>query len=213
MAQHTYFLAENATDPLTLSWGFNWKNLKVIYQDELVGEIGTKKALIEGQEFQLPDNRKINVKLKGSFMPQLEVLADGAPVNGSATDPEAIISQIYKLSLVLGVLNFGLGLIAVFWPADFLLRLGMGVESMISGVIITGLAYGIKKRSMAALIGSIAFWVLDYGLSIYFAAQETGSANPSSGLIMRLVIVYSLYRGIGALKQLKRSQQPALEVA
>ena len=88
MAQHTYYLANNSTEPLTLSWGFNWKNLKVSYLDELLGEIVTKKELVEGREFQLPDNRVVSVKLKGSMMPQLEVLLNNEPVNGSATDPE-----------------------------------------------------------------------------------------------------------------------------
>src|SRR5690349_97581 len=100
MAQHTYFLANNPAEPLTLSWGFNWKNLKVNYLGELLGEIATKKELIQGQVFQLPDNRTISLKLKGSMMPQLEVLLDNEPVNGSATDPAAVIAQLFKLSMI-----------------------------------------------------------------------------------------------------------------
>ena len=147
------------------------------------------------------------------MMPQLEVLLDNEPVNGSATDPEAVISQLFKLSMILGGLNFMLGIFAYLKPTEFLLRLGMGLETVFTGLLIMALAYGIKKRSMAALIASIAFWVLDYAASIFLAMQETGTANPSSGLIMRMVIVYSLYRGISALKKLKQQAQPEIQVA
>jgi len=213
MAQHTYYLANNSTEPLTLSWGFNWKNLKVSYLGELLGEIVTKKELVEGREFQLPDNRVVSVKLKGSMMPQLEVLLNNEPVNGSATDPEAVIAQIFKLSMILGGLNFMLGIFAYLQPTEFLTRLGMGLETVFTGLLIMALAYGIKKRSMAALIASIAFWVLDYAASIFFAMQDSGTTNPSAGFFMRMVIVYSLYRGIAALKKLKQQAQPEIQVA
>src|SRR5688500_17438990 len=99
MARQTYFLNNNPDESLTLNWGFNWKKLQITYRDEFIGEIANKKALAQGEEFQLPDNQVLNVKLKGSFMPQLEVLLNNEPVKGSATDPEAIIDQIFKLSL------------------------------------------------------------------------------------------------------------------
>ena len=207
MAQHTYFLDNNRKEPLLLSWGFNWKQLKISYQGQPIGEIATKKALIQGQEFQLPDNRTVSVKLKGSFMPQLEVLVNGAPLAGSATDPDMIISQIVKLSFILAGLNFTLGLIASFWPYEFLLRLGMGPETVFTGVLIAALAYGIKKHSMAALRASICFWILDYGLGIYFASQSSEGVNPGSGLVMRMIIVFTLFRGINVLKQLKQEQR------
>ncbi|MFC5271853.1 hypothetical protein [Adhaeribacter terreus] len=206
MAQQTFFLNNNPTETITLTWGFNWKNLKIAYLDQLVGEITTKKGLLQGQEFTLPDNKVVSVKLKGSFMPQLEVLVNNEPLSGSATHPATVVEQAFKLSLILGALNFVLGFIAIFWPAEVLLRLGMGLETVFTGLLIMALAYGIKKRSMAALIASISFWILDYGLSIYFASQNEGSVNPSSGLIMRMVIVFTLYRAIAALKQLKQKQ-------
>src|SRR5690606_14153443 len=112
----------------------------------------------------------------------------------------------FKLSVILGALNFVLGLVAIFYPAEVLLRLGMGMETVFTGLLILALAYGIKKQSMAALIASIGFWILDYAGSIYLASQTEGAVNPSSGLIMRAVIVYTLYRGVGALKQLKQQK-------
>ncbi|KAA9340652.1 hypothetical protein [Adhaeribacter soli] len=213
MAQHTYFLDRNREEPLLLSWGFNWKQLTVSYKGQQLGEIANKKALIQGQDFQLPDNRTVSVKLKGSFMPQLEVLVNGEPLAGSATDPEMIISQIFKLSIILAGLNFTLGLIASFWPNELLLRLGMGPGTVFTGILIAGLAYGIKKHSMAALLASISFWILDYGLGIYFASQSPGGVNPGSGLVMRMIIVFTLFRGINALKELKQKRLPETQVA
>ncbi|MBK0403996.1 hypothetical protein I5M27_13460 [Adhaeribacter sp. BT258] len=212
MAQQTFFLNNDPAQPLTLTWGFNWKNLRITYLGEAVGEINSKKELLQGQEFTLPNNQTLTVKLKGSFMPQLEVLADQQALSGSATHPESVLEQAFKLSAILGALNFVLGFVAIFWPTEVLLRLGMGMETVFTGALIMALAYGIKKRSMAALIASICFWILDYGLSIYFASQNEGAVNPSSGLIMRMVIVFTLYRGIAALKQI-RQQQAAIELA
>jgi hypothetical protein len=79
--------------------------------------------------------------------------------------------------------------------------------------VIAALAYGIKKHSMAALVASISFWILDYGLGIYVASQSTDGVNPGSGLVMRMIIVFTLYRGINALKQLKQEQRPETQVA
>jgi hypothetical protein len=209
MAQHTYFLENDPAKTLTLRWGFNWKNLQVSYCDEPVGEIATKKALTEGREFQLPDNRTVSIKLKGSFMPQLEVLLNNEPVTGSATDPEAILRQIFKLSLVLGILNVVFGVAGTLLPNEFFQKLGFGTDHIFTGALVLALAFGIRKRSMIALIASLSFWVLDYGLGIFFSLQEPGGTNPG-GLILRITVVYTLFRGIRALKQLNQ-QQPGIK--
>ena len=210
MAQQTYFLDTDATEPLTLSWGFNWKNMIISYQGQPVGEIATKEALVAGHEFELPDRRKISVQLKGSFMPQLEILVNNEPVKDSATEPGAVIRQIWKLSFLLGGVNLVFGLVALFWPADFLLRLGMGTGSVITGVVVIALAFSIRKNSMPALLTSIGFWVLDYAFSLYLVSQDPAAPNPMSGLVMRMVIVYTLYRGIAALKQINQKRLAAI---
>jgi hypothetical protein len=204
MPTKTFYLDKESTEPIIVSHGFNWRNLTIKKDGELIGEVENVKILQEGRSFHLPDGRVISIKLikKLGIIQELEILLDNTPILGSGTEPNQQVKQVYHLLLFVAAFNTLLGLAAELAHVDFLKSIGLGYGTVVIGIINAVLAYFIKfKHSLAALYIAIGLMVTDIILTLIFAAESGG--NPTSGLMIKGIFTYILFNGIPALRKLR----------
>ena len=84
-----YRLRVDESARLEISWKFNWKELKVTFDQKVIGKILSKKELFAGREFSLPNGSTLKIQLiKLAGIPTLELLCNGKMIPDSDTAPK-----------------------------------------------------------------------------------------------------------------------------
>lgn len=209
MPNRTFALEPDGPKRLSIAWTGMWKNITVTLDDQLVGEIENQRALKAGQRFELPDGSAVSVKLKTGLSTELEVTRNGVPVPGSDTHPQE------RVNVATGVLGFiaGLstvvGLVAELGQVGFLLEVGVGLASVISGLLFAVFTYLVGWRnSQVALIIAIALFALD-GIANLVLSVASGGAGIGAGLVVRVFLLLPMIRAVPAMSQLRKLQAAA----
>jgi hypothetical protein len=190
---------------LEISWGMNFKNVSVKLDGREVGTIPDQKALKEGRTFTLDDGSRLQVQLVRSAMSQdLQVLRNGKPLPGSASDPEKKLSTAYGVIFFVGGLSLVIGLLAEIANIDFLRTLGAGWFSVVVGAIFIGLGFLVKQRMLIALYAAIVLYALDAVLLVVAAVSVPGGRPPVSGIVLHVIFLIFMFQGISALQELNR---------
>ena len=205
MPTKRFALQPGEPERLEVSWKFNWKQLSLSLDGTRVGEVETSKELRAGRSFALPDGTTLEVKLRQSPFPELELLRNGKPVPGSGADPQARLAMAYGLVFFVAGLSVALGVIAELFAIDLLRSLGMGVGSIMTGAVYAVLGYFVVRRSMLALITAIVLFALDGVLGVVMAVEQ-GLSPPAGGLITRILLLYLMIRGVPAIRALKQAR-------
>lgn len=205
-----YALESGGPRRLEISWGAFWRDFTIKLDGNPIGTISGQKELKAGREFTLPDDSILRIQLvqsSTSAVPDLEVLRNGEPLPGSASDPAQKLKLAYGMVFFVAGLNILLGLVAALLQIEFLQSLGVGVGSALFGVILLALGFFVKRRSAAALIAAIVLLALDGLLGIVLAVGQ--GYTPTAGLVARVLFIIPMIQGVGAIRALK--QQPPRE--
>lgn len=209
MAKQRFALEANGPKRLEISWGMFWRNITVRLDGQVIGTVPSKKELAQGYDIFLPDTSLLNIKLARTFVTQeLQVLRNGQPLPGSASDPQSRVKTAANVIFFIAGLNIVVGLIALFFQVDLLLAYGLGIESVITGLIYALLGFFVKRKSLVALVIAIVLFVLD-GVFGLVTAAEVG-ANPGSMVIARIVLLIPMLQGFSAIRTLKKQVRPQL---
>ena len=205
MPKKVFYLNPEETETIEITWKFNWKSFKAFYQDELVGEMNGLNELKNGGVFILKDGRELSIKLEGKFSPDLVVLLDGDVVPGSSTDPQLRLDQTVKLGIFVGAFTILGSIIAEVYQFEFFVERGLDWYSAAVGLLIVILSVGAFKKLAWSIWLIILIVGVDTLASLYYSV-ESGS-NPVNGLFVKGFIIYYLYRGIGAIKAIKKESE------
>lgn len=203
MPKQSYALEPNGPKRLEISWKWMWKNIEVALDGQLLGTIPDRKALRQGQTFQLPDGSPLHVQfVQGLATSGLNVTHNGRPLPGAMGDPGQRLKLAYGVLFFIGGLNLLLGLLAILLESDFLRGLGMGWFSVGFGLAFLVLGYLALRGSAAALIVAVVLLSLDAiaGVALVIAA---GGSPAIGGIVMRIFFIIAVAQGIGAAKEMK----------
>lgn len=140
------------------------------------------------------------------FNTELQVLRNGQPLPGSATDPQARLKAAYIITYFIAGLNLVLGLVATLFQVEFLQQLGIGFYSLIFGLIFLVLAIFIQRKSMVSLILAIIIFIVDGVLGFVFSVMA-GVTPSTTGILGRVILLIPMFQGIGAIKALKKQAE------
>jgi len=203
MPKQSYALEPNGPKRLEISWKWMWKNIEVALDGQLLGTIPDRKALRQGQTFQLPDGSPLHVQfVQGLATSGLNVTRNGRPLPGAVGDPGQRLKLAYGVLFFIGGLNLLLGLLAILLESDFLRELGLGWFSIGFGLAFLVLGYLALRGSAAALIVGVVLLSLDAiaGVVLVIAA---GGSPAIGGIVMRIFFIIAVAQGIGAAKEMK----------
>lgn len=208
MATKKLALEPGGPTRLELSWGMFWKNFQVTLDGKPVGTVeGGQKELKQGVEFRLPDGSNLHIQLvSGAMNVELQVTRDGKPLPGSASDPAQRVQTAAYMLYFLAGLNTLLGVVAMLLNNEVLEGLGMGVGSIIFGAIVATLGFFTSRRSRVAPILAIVLYVADT-LYTFVTVAEAGRSPPVAGIIIRIFIIWTLWKAAQAAGELARENQ------
>lgn len=204
MPVKTFFLSSEKDESITVKWKGGWKQTTITSEGNEIGAFKNQKELKQGKEFQLDENRKLSVKLKGLIYPDLELLINGNVIEGSPADPKMQLKQVFNFAVSIGGLNVFVGLLSELLMLDFLLNIGIGIESIIYGGLIILLAFGVKKKSMISLVLIVGLIILDIIGSFWLSMDS--DVNPTNGVVVKVFFLIFLFKGFGAIKKIKIKQ-------
>jgi hypothetical protein len=204
MPKQLYSLDPGGEKRLEVSWKAFWKDVTVSMDGAVLGVIPNQKALSAGQDFRLIDGAILKVQLVSKFTgTELRVLRNGQPLPGSASDPETRVKTAAGVVYFVAGLNLLLGIAAVVFQIQLLKQMGIGLFSILYGLVFVVLAFFVSRRSNLALILAIIILALDALLGVYLAI--TGDYTPSTaGFLARIVLMIPMFQGVGAIRQLKQ---------
>lgn len=211
MPGQKYALEYGGPERLEVAWKGVFKDLTIQLDGAEVGTIPDQKALMEGQEFSLPDGSTLKIQLvKKLTGTELQLLRNDEPLPGSVTDPKERLKWAVIAIFIMAGLDLILGLIAVVSPSEFLSALGMGLFSIIFGAIFLVLGFLVLGRSEIALILSIALLGIDAIVGVVLGGQGREAPDITS-LFARILLLIPMLQGIPAVRQLKRQASPPTE--
>jgi hypothetical protein len=205
MPKRTFHLKNDKQDTITVSWKLAWKQTQIFFNDNLIGSLDGEKELKKGNVFEIDDFRKLSIKLKGKVLPELELLINGKYIDGSPTDPTMQLKGVYNLILVLAGLSVLVGTITEVFQVELLMNAGLGLGSIITGVVMLGLGYWVSKRSMIAL--ALIFLIIISDIVATFWMATHTHASGSQGIVLKIFILIYLFKGFGAIKKLKQTTE------
>lgn len=203
MPKQSFALEAGGEKRLEISWKGIYKDVTVSVDGNPIGVIPDQKALFAGQEFHLVDSSIIKVQLVQKFnSAELQVLRNGQPVPGSASDPQSKLKIAYGMVYFVAGLNLILGLVSLLFKVELLQQIGIGFGSILFGLVFLALGFFVQRKSMVALILAIVVFALDGILGLFLAASQ--GTNPGvAGVIARTFLMIPMFQGIGAIKALK----------
>lgn len=203
MAKLTLALDKGGPKRVELEWGFAFKNLRVRVDGVELGTIATKAELEAGRSFVMSDGSSLMVRRTPGLMPVMNVTRDGVPLPGSPGDPETHVRGAATVLFFIAALNAGLGVVSLVIESDFLARAGIGIASVVFGMVYGGLGYLTLRRSLIALAIGIGLFVLDGVVSL--VAGAAAGRPPVAMIVMRVFLIVALVRGAQALWKAKQS--------
>ena len=206
MPSHRYALERNGPKRLEVSWSAIWRNFTAKLDEQVVGT-WTKDELSAGKEVPLPDGSTFKAHLKRSGLSQqLELTRNGQPLPGSGSDPATLVKTAAGVIYFLAALQAVLGVVALVGEVDFLLDLGMGIPSIVIGVVLAVLGFFTMQRSRVALGLAMALYTAGAVLTLV-SSVEAGRA-PGGGIVIYIIFITSMWRGFKAMGELN-AQPPA----
>ena len=204
MPTKTFALAVNEPAHLTVTWKRGWKSTQVDLAGTRVLEFPTEKDLKAGGDAALPDGRALHAQLITSFFgAHMELLVDGQPVPGSATDPSTQLKTACGVIFFVAGISAGLGLLAAVAGIGFLKSMGLGWGSVVVGAIYGILGYfALKQRSRVALGAAMLLFTLDT-IALFIPSGPTYNP-PVSAVVTRIFFLVMMAKGFPAIAKLRK---------
>ncbi|ABF92936.1 hypothetical protein MXAN_4105 [Myxococcus xanthus DK 1622] len=199
---------------LELSWGWGWKQFTVTLDGKVVGTLnGGAAELKRGVFFTLPDGSSLNVLLlSGVFRTGLAVSRDGEALPGSDTDPSQQVKRAANMLYFLAGVNTLLGVIGLLVESEALEAAGMGLGSILFGVVVAVLGFFTYRGTRAAPILAGILYIADALTTVVDTVTEGGRV-PVVALIIRAYIIITLFTAAKAAAELRRREQEGAGVS
>ena len=209
MPKRKLSLVRGEAKSLEINWNFGFKAMVITLDGETVGQIPDQAALNAGKTFTLDNGSTIKVQLQRNFLqPELLVWHNGEPVPGSDGDPVQRLNTGSMVLFVVAGLNLLLGAFVVALSLDAFAALGIGIGSIIGGLIYLGLGMAVRARSQpalskVALILAVVLLVADGVMNTVMLVSN--GRSPATGLPLRVILIMLLLRTFKAYDALEQA--------
>jgi hypothetical protein len=208
VAEKIFLIQMFGPKQLQISWKLGYRDVKVKVGEELIGIIEHRKDLVKGKTFTLPDGSSLKLFLDQSLSSAgLAVFHNGKPLRGSSADPVTRYEAAFGSLYVTGAVNVVGGILAYFMKIDTISRFGFSWLSIISGVLLFGLGFLVRKGSLAALISGLVLYFLD-GVGVSVIDLHLYKNPNLLSIFIHIIFMVLLFQGISAMKQIKGSNNP-----
>lgn len=189
---------------VTCRWDGLFNNIHVLFDGHELGRFPDKEAAKRGGTLQVPDGSLLGVIFKDDLGgPRVEVTRNGAPMPRSAADAAQAVKGAAGILFFLGGLNVILG-VAALAGVELLRTLGLGIGSMLQGVLYLVLGVFTRRGSLAALGVGMALYGLDAMYAI-IAPISAGQSPAIGGIAVRAAIFMGLFQAFNTARASKKA--------
>lgn len=206
MPTKKFSLQRNGQKRLEVSWDRGYRNITVKIDGQQIGVIPDKEQLKTGKTFNFKDGKTLSLQLVSTWSsPQLQILLNGEPIPGSATDPQNNLDNAAATAYFVAVMSGLVGLLTVLNVEFFRdLQLDPLGLFMVAGIFVV-LALNIKRGSKLALIFAILLFSLDTFTAAY--ANVQAGFSPINGVIgARIGLLVVLFNGFRVPRQYNKTK-------
>jgi hypothetical protein len=214
MPHKIYFINTEKKEKLELCWKGSFQNFTLKLDNNELGVIKTRKELKEGREFVIGYNKKLEIRLvmQLGIFPCIEILFNDKPVPGTMTDPKKQLSNIFYFMLFIAILYIISGLAGLISDIQAFSDHGIGLNSIIYGVLFIMMGLVINKRhSMFALIAVISLLGLDIIFVLIRIAEYGVKSNPWPTIVIKMLFMLYLCKGFSAIMRLRQLRLMEME--
>lgn len=191
--------------PLVVAWRGLYQDIKVLHGGALVGQVYAVEELLKGAEFTLPDGQRLTLKFAASAdgiglraWRAAEPLARTRAALRRAVRPAALALGLVALqSLFIGLI----GLVVAAYPRLSFGLVGGGLLPFVIGLLYAGLAYGVGRAWLPALVAALSLYLLEAVVSIGLGIVN-GTPPTLVALFIRLLVLgllFTAYEPIASL--------------
>ncbi len=189
-------LDPNEDPRLELEWGGYMRDFQVRLDGKLVGHItGGQRALVKGEKIELPDGSLLKIRLKNmGAVEELQVLRDGKPLPGSASDPLNQYSAAVRVAFLWGLFSIVAGGLFFLLDSAILPSLTLHPLSWLIGIAFVVCSVGMARRFPAVGWLAVALLVVDTVLGVNYMRQMDAYVLfvTAASLFLRLFILLRL---------------------
>ncbi len=200
MPQKQFPFESAGPNRLGISYKGYYKDFVITLDGKTIGTLPDDKELIKGRIYTLPDKSKLSVKLIKRDAYELEILRNGKPLPGSASDPKQILRTASFFVFFLGGLNLLIGLAVMAFDYQFLSQISAGKYSVMLGSLMCLLGLLVIKRSRIALALAIGLFLFDGLIGFISSGNHSGFAI----LGARIIFILPCFQGFKAINELKK---------
>lgn len=201
-----YSLEKGGPKRLEISWTGKWQAITVRMDGQDIGTFRDVDHLQAGEEFTLADGTCLRIQLVGSpTFPLFRILRDGQPVASAGPGAEQRLKMVTQFLYMIGGINLLLGLMGAVPSLHSPGLPSGGWFSAAAGILFLALGYLVMRKSTAALWAAFGILVLDAIGALFFYGNLGGFAW--IGLVFRVLILFVLLQGFGAIAAIKRDQE------
>ncbi|MGB1253238.1 MAG: hypothetical protein ACPG8W_21680 [Candidatus Promineifilaceae bacterium] len=198
-------------DPrLELEWGSYMRDFSVRLDGEEIGRIdGGQRVLKTPHNFSLPDGSELTIQLNQSMLiDELEVLHDGQPLPGSASNPRVKLSAGIRTAFFWGIACIIIGALIFFTDLNILRVLSFSQYSFVAGLLLMPIAIGMSKRSLPLALFAIVVYLADWAGSAVVTSRlgvPFGFLG-TIGMLARGLSLVPLVYALGATRLLQQKK-------
>ena len=185
---------------LELEWGTYMRDFEIRLDGKEIGRIdGGQRVLKEPHNFTLPDGSELTIQLnQNQLVDELEVLRDGVPLPGSASNPIVKLSAAIRSGFYFGILTTLVGLLAQFSNSVWPIKLTFSPWSILFGLMLIACTVGLASRSRIAAILAVVVLLADWGVAVAVSRTMGISYNflSSAAILARIFALVALVRAV-----------------
>jgi len=209
MTSQIFYLHRKKNNFIRVDSEDNWTKIIVYKNDEKLGEIEGKENVVNGKPFQTSDGEIVFIRLKRPFFrkARIEVLINGNPYyyKEHSNSPLDRIKRVNLEFLMIAIASLILGFLSIILNNSEISRINFGYQSVIFGIIYSGLGFAFYKfHSWAVLTSLLIFVVLDFLLLLSFNFELDNLVRLHNGLILRAYFLYLTITAFVLYRQAKK---------
>lgn len=201
MPKGLYALENDGSKSLLIEWNWPYRNIRVSLDGRLLLTAASRKALNNSQAVTLPDGSRLEVRMRANNISGWDFLLtrNGEALPGSMNDPERVHKAATSTVLFIAVISGIAGTLSLFLPG--LRHYGIDPYTLVFALAFGVMWWFVRQRSLAALGVAFGLFALDALLAVLEMGK--GDVRPNGGIVVKALLLYMMWRGLGATRQLR----------
>lgn len=233
MRKRTYILDPDGKNKLEVRTNRSWRRCHLYFNETLVGKVNSKRELLRGCEFPIPDGSVVKIQLQKIFLSYAELqvwhagqaLQDFTPFSGEALGLNKGSAAVFVVGLfpfIWLVTLVALRLLINHTLSFSQPELTIIFQYVAWGIFYLVLAFFTYRKSLLSILIAVSIYLLDgvFGVLIFLSMIGIGQAEVQPGLlelmkfafllpwgiafvVIHLFLLVLMFQGLGAIVSLR----------